>query len=164
MIIDDCQKDSLIIKRILAKEWPGLLVERVETATALSEALDQQEWDCIICDMVLPGFGAPAALDIIRKTGSDLPFIIVSANVNIADVISLLKAGANDFVRMDELARLVPAIARSMEDVEILRRQHQTEIKLKESEEQHRTLIEQSPFSIQVHSPHGEGRWLGIRY
>lgn len=39
--------------------------------------LERQEWRVAISDHKLPGFSAPAALEIIKSRGMDLPFIIV---------------------------------------------------------------------------------------
>jgi len=150
LIIDDSGKDALLVERTLRKEWPGLLADRVETGEALREALEKQGWDCVLCDMVIPGFSADEALDSIRKVASDLPFIIVSGVVHIEDVVSLLKKGAHDFVRKDDLARLIPTINKALEEVKNQKRQYQTELKLRESEERYRLLIEQSPFSILI--------------
>jgi len=150
LIIDDSGKDALLIERTLRKEWPGLLAERVETGAALRRALEKQSWDCVLCDMVIPGFSADEALDSIKKIASDLPFIIVTGMVHIEDVISLLKNGAHDFVRKDDLARLIPAINKAIEEVKNLKRQYQTEIKLREIEANFRAFTNQSAEGISV--------------
>jgi CheY-like chemotaxis protein len=50
--------------------------ERVETAAGMRAALMRQPWDLIICDFSLPRFSAPRALELLKQTGIDLPFII----------------------------------------------------------------------------------------
>jgi len=135
LFIDDSEKDARLIARTLRGHWPKLVLKRVDNAIAMREALKEQNWDCVLCDVVLPGFGATAALELFKQNGLELPFIVVSGMVAIEDAISLLKAGAHDFVRKGDLARLVPALEGAINDVENLRARNEAESHLSTSEE-----------------------------
>ncbi len=150
LIVDDSREDSLLIERALGKTWPGLAIERVDTSTGMRVALEKQTWDCIVCDMVIPEFGVSAALELVKETGSVSPFIIISGAVNIEDVIGLLKAGAHDFIRKDDLIRLVPAIERALADNEILKQKNQAEKAMIASEEKWRSITESSSDHIML--------------
>jgi signal transduction histidine kinase len=95
-------------------------------------ALDNEQWDAILCDYRLPGFGALAAVAIAQERGSDIPFIVVSGTVKEEAAVEALKAGAHDFIVKDRLARLVPAITRELKEAEIRceRRQALEDLKL----------------------------------
>ncbi|SEH05797.1 Uncharacterised protein [Candidatus Venteria ishoeyi] len=54
----------------------------------------------------------------------DIPFIIISGVIREEDSVSLLKAGAHDFISKENFARLVPAILRELGDT-AERHQHQ---------------------------------------
>ncbi len=127
LIINASAKDALLIERSLIKHWPGLASQRVENASAVHEAVEKKSWDCVFCDTGIPGFSAAAALGIIRQSRLDLPFIIVSDMINTEDAIGLLRAGADDIVRLEDPDRLVLAVERALRDANNLRLRMETE-------------------------------------
>ena len=90
------------------------MFERVETEATLAAALETQAWDLIICDFAMPQFNGPNALAIFRKSGLDIPFIVVSGMVGEEAVADMLKTGAHDFVVKGHQARLVAAVKREL--------------------------------------------------
>jgi putative nucleotidyltransferase with HDIG domain len=84
----------------------------------------------IICDYSLPQFGAQQALAVLKKSGNDLPFIIVSGTIGEESAVSALKAGAHDFIVKGSLARLIPAIQREMKDAGVRHERRQREREL----------------------------------
>jgi len=167
LIIDDSAEDSLLIERELRKQWPRLAVERVETATALLEALEQQTWDCILCDMIIPGFGVPQALELVNQKELSLPFIILSGVIVFEDALDLLKSGAHDFLRKDDMGRLVPAIIKTLHQLENVRLRDQAIEALKLSEERY-SLVESAvmdglwDWNIITHEDYLSERWKEI--
>jgi len=148
LIIDNSEKDTVQVESVLRKQWRKLICLRVESAAAVHAAIKEQTWDCVLCDMVIPGFGAPAALKILKKSKFYLPFIIISGHAKIKNAIDLLHKGAHDYVQKDELERLVPAIERGIKLVDSSRRRKQAESRLKESEEKFRGLFDNSEISV----------------
>ena len=51
-----------------------------------------------------------AALAVLKATGLDLPFIIVSGTIGEATAVEAMRAGAHDYVLKDNLGRLTPAM------------------------------------------------------
>lgn len=121
LIVEDSQDDALLLERHLRKGGYELVSKRVETAAAMKTALTRDEWDVVLCDHSLPGFDAPAALDLIKQMDLDIPFIIVSGKVSEEIAVSSMKAGAHDFLSKDNLTRLVPALEREMREAQIRR-------------------------------------------
>ncbi len=142
LMIEDSANDARLLERSLRKEWSDLIVQRVDTPEALEEALSTQEWDVVLSDENMPRFSAGAALDILKRRGLALPCIVVSGLLSMEGAVGLMKAGAHDFVRKDDLARLAPAIRREIRDAEVRRRRRQAELAVKESEEKYRRLVE----------------------
>jgi len=62
--------------------------------------------------------GAPAAQALAKELRPNLPLIIVSGEIDHL-AVSLIKAGARDYVQKAELARLVPVIDRVLRDTEL---------------------------------------------
>jgi DNA-binding NtrC family response regulator len=142
LLIEDSANDAWLLERSLRKEWSDLIVQRVDAPEALEEALSTRKWDVVLSDESMPRFSAGAALDILKRRGLELPFIVVSGFLSTEGAVGLMKAGAHDFVRKDDLARLAPAIHREIRDAEVRRRRRQAELAVKESEEKYRRLVE----------------------
>jgi DNA-binding NtrC family response regulator len=99
----------------------------VETPAAMRAALAHQEWDVITSDHAMPHFSAPAALALAKAIRPYVPFIVVSDELDLNLAMSLMKGGAQDYIPKQELARLVPAIARELREVEVRRARQRAE-------------------------------------
>jgi diguanylate cyclase (GGDEF)-like protein/PAS domain S-box-containing protein len=111
--------------------------ERVDTAAAMRAALAERTWDVIISDYAMPQFSAPAALTVLKESGFDLPFIIVSRNIGEDIAVAAMKAGAHDYIMKDNLARLTPAIERELREAIERAERKRAEEALRESEERY---------------------------
>src|SRR5437588_3422696 len=114
--VEDSERDMALLTRHLARAGYDLHSERVETPAALKAALGAREWDVILCDYSLPHFNALGALALLKETGLDVPFIIISGTIGEETAVEAMRAGAHDYLMKDNLARLVPAIERGMEE------------------------------------------------
>jgi len=114
LIVEDVERDAVLLVRELGRGGFDVAFERVETAEALSIALDRQAWDIIVSDYTLPTFGAPQALALVKERRIEIPFIIVSGTVDEETAVGAIRAGAHDFMAKGRLARLVPAIEREL--------------------------------------------------
>jgi PAS domain S-box-containing protein len=123
LIVEDSEEDTQLLLRHLESSGYEIAHERVETANSLSSALDQGSWDLVFCDFTMPHFSGLAALEIVKKRSFDLPFIFVSGTLGEDAAVEAMKAGADDYVMKNHLARLVPAMEREFREAN-LRRQH----------------------------------------
>ena len=85
-------------------------VVRVDTEAAFREALGQQAWDVVLSDFNLPGFNGLQAQQILKDSGQDLPFILVSGEIGEDTAVAAMRNGASDYLLKNNLARLVPAV------------------------------------------------------
>src|ERR671924_2126356 len=131
LIVDDSEDDALLLLRGLRREGFETDFERVETAQAMAAALAAQTWDIVISDYSMPDFSGLAALSVLKQTGPDLPFILVSRTVGEDLAVEAMKAGAHDYVMKGNLQRLTTAIERELRDVEVRRERNQAEEWLK---------------------------------
>ena len=156
LIVDDSVDDALLLLRQLKKGGYKPTYEQVDTADAMSEALDSQIWDAILCDYSMPNFSMHAALDLYKKKRLDLPFIIVSGTITDETAVAAMKAGAHDYIIKDNLARLSPAMDRELRETKVRHERRLAEYQLIKSEEKYRTLFEESRDAIYVSSKQGE--------
>ncbi len=131
LIVEDSEDDSLLILRELQKGGYLPVHERVETAESLQKSLEGHSWDLVLSDFRLPHFSGPAALALIKEMGFDLPFILISGAIGEINAVSVMKAGAHDFVVKGNWARLIPAVERELREAEIRRMRRQGEERLK---------------------------------
>lgn len=161
LLVEDYEDDALLLLRELRRGGYDPVSERVDTAEAMEAALDEREWDLVIADHSMPAFSSSAALELLRSKGfADLPFIIVSGQIGEQVAVEAMKAGAQDYIMKDNLARLNSAIERDLREAEGRRERRRAEEELKVSETRFRLMIEQSPLSIQIFSP--DGRTLRV--
>jgi CheY-like chemotaxis protein len=78
---EDSETDVELVMRELKRSGFEPMVDRIETAEGMNQALEKQEWDVILCDYSMPRFSAPAAFTLLKPKGLDIPFIIVSGTV-----------------------------------------------------------------------------------
>jgi len=142
LIIEDSEDDTLLLVHALKEGGLDFKYERVENRREMNDALKKEKWDAVISDYSLPRFSIQEALKLLRRMKLDIPFIVVSGVIGDEYIVELFKAGAHDFIRKDDLVRLVPALKRELKDAEIRHTQRQTVEKLWESEEKHRILFE----------------------
>ena len=140
LIADDSENDVLLLLRVLRKAGYEPVYERVWTAPAMKAALQRQAWDIVISDYEMPNFGGFEALQLLKESGHDLPFILVSAVISEETAVAAMKAGAHDYIMKRNLARLVPAIERELRDAQTRVARKAAETALRQSEEQLRQV------------------------
>ncbi len=156
LIVEDSEDDLQLLLHTLKREGYDLVYEQVDTIAALLTALEQQPWEIIICDYVMPGFTAPTVLSILKEKGLDIPFIISSGIVDEETAVTALKQGAHDFVSKSKLSRLVPAIERELREAEVRRQHRQTEAALRKNEARYRSLVTATAQVIWIANAQGE--------
>ena len=127
LAVEDSENDTQLILSELRRGGYDVEYSRVETSSAMQAALSHKVWDIILCDYTMPQFTAMEALMILKESGLDLPFIVISGTIGEETAVTTLKAGAHDFLLKGRLARLIPAIQRELRDAKTRRLHRQVE-------------------------------------
>jgi PAS domain S-box-containing protein len=143
LVVEDSIDDTDLIVREIQRGGYSVDFERVETKKTMEEALAERQWDVILSDYSMPKFSVMGALETLRASGLDIPFLVVSGTISEEMAVTALKAGAHDFLLKGNLARLIPAIEREMREAEI-RRFH------REAESRYQLLVERLPIIVYV--------------
>ena len=142
LIVEDSEEDTLLIARELKRGGFDPIHERVETAEAMKAALSKKTWDLMLADYSMPHFSGLEALKLLKESGLDIPFIIVSGSIGEDTAVAAMKAGANDYLMKNKLARLVPAIEQELREAEVRRKLRESQNALQESEKRYRQVVE----------------------
>lgn len=114
LVVDDSEDDVFLLGRALAKWGMKVRCERVDNASAMRAALCAPGWDIVISDHRMPGFDSAAALQVLKESGCDLPFVIYSGVITDQQAFSSMLDGVSDYVPKGNFARLVPVITREL--------------------------------------------------
>ncbi|HET9051877.1 MAG TPA: response regulator transcription factor, partial [Candidatus Dormibacteraeota bacterium] len=96
LVIDD---ESLIRKTVrLTCEKEGYAVEEADTGRSALEKLEIVKPDIVLLDLMLPDISGFDVCRDIRRSGSRVPVIILSAKTEEIDVVVGLEIGADDYI------------------------------------------------------------------
>ncbi|MBI3546058.1 MAG: EAL domain-containing protein [Gammaproteobacteria bacterium] len=131
LLVEDSADDAELLLAELRRGGFAPEARRVETPEDMRSALQDENWDMIVADYSMPRFSATAALRLLRRTGLDLPFIIVSGTIGEATAVAAMKAGAHDYLVKSDLTRLVPAVQRELREAMVRRERNNAEAQIK---------------------------------
>ena len=101
--------------------------------------------ELVLADFNLPQFDAMKALAILKESGLDIPFIIVSGSIGEQAAVDSMRGGAHDYIFKDNLSRLAAAATRELEAADqrrtSTRAREESEAALQESESRFRGLF-----------------------
>jgi PAS domain S-box-containing protein len=155
LFVEDSEDDVKILLLELRKGGYDPIYKRVQTAEDLRESLLYGEWEIVISDYRMPGFSGMDAHAILKESGCDLPFILVSGTIGEEAAVEAMRAGAHDYVMKDNLKRLLPAVQRELQEVVERRSRRQAEAALRESEERFRAMADSAPVLMWVSEADG---------
>ena len=116
LMVEDSDDDAQLILLELRRGGYAPSCHRIQTRSAFETALESSEWEVIISDHNIPGYGGLMALADLRATGKDVPFILVTGTIGEAGAVSAMKAGAQDYVLKGDLSRLPVAVDRELRE------------------------------------------------
>ena len=119
LVIEDEESDYKLLVRHLQSEGLDFEAFRVSRAQALKEALRSRDWQLVITDYTLPDIDVRNKLHWIKGKLPNVPVIMVSGTIGEELAVDLLKAGLEEFVSKQNLARLIPAIQRALEGAKL---------------------------------------------
>ena len=99
LIADDDAVQRRLVENMVQKcGYETAVVESGDAAVELLTGPDGQGIDCLVLDLVMPGLDGMGVLAKVREAGLNLPVIVQTAHGGIDNVVSAMRAGAQDFV------------------------------------------------------------------
>jgi DNA-binding NtrC family response regulator len=99
LIADDDAVQRRLVENMVQKcGYEALVVDSGDAAVELLTAPDAQAIDAVVLDLVMPGLDGLGVLSKMREAGLSIPVIVQTAHGGIDNVVSAMRAGAQDFV------------------------------------------------------------------
>ena len=116
LMVEDSEDEAFLLYSELNARGVRLDWTRVDNGPDLRRSLGERDWDIIICDHNMPGFDSSAALEIVKASGKDIPFIIYSGQISDQQAVSAMHEGVQDYIDKGNYARLMPVIERELKN------------------------------------------------
>ncbi|RPI31533.1 MAG: GAF domain-containing protein [Chloroflexota bacterium] len=127
LLVEDSENDAFMLLRQLRRGGYEVVCCQVDNPEAMQSALDAREWDIVIADDGVAGFGGFDALHILKERGLDVPFILVAEMVCEDTAENAMEAGVDDYVSKSHLTRLLPAVERQMREMLVCRERNRAD-------------------------------------
>ncbi len=117
--LEDVPTDAMLVTYALEKA--GLKFEKldVDTKEAYTAGLNSFKPDIILSDHSLPDFKSPEALAVLKESGLNVPFILITSTISEEFAVSIMQMGAADYILKDRLQRLPNAVLNAIEKYKI---------------------------------------------
>ena len=113
IVEDDTSIREMLVRNLKTESFAVDSTDDGEHGSFLART---SEYDLIILDCVLPKKDGPTICAELRASGKTVPILIISARVSVADKVTLLNLGADDYITKpfsyDELVARVRALKR----------------------------------------------------
>ncbi|WP_374562092.1 response regulator [Ideonella sp.] len=147
--IEDSELDHELAMAHLRRGGAQVQALRVDSELAFRAAL-RERWDVILSDFNIPGFSGLHALDILRESGVQVPFILVSGEIGEDVAVQAMRNGAADYLLKANLARLAPATEHAIDAFETLRARQRADRELAASRQRLSELAQHLQTSVEM--------------
>ncbi|KKK08917.1 MULTISPECIES: response regulator transcription factor [Bacillus] len=96
LVVEDEKKIARVLSLELEYEGYGVTVQ--DTGMKGLQALEEESFDLVLLDVMLPELSGLEVLRRVRKTNTATPIILITARGSVPDKVSGLDLGANDYI------------------------------------------------------------------
>jgi signal transduction histidine kinase len=147
--LEDSEFDHALTLAQLKRGGLKVAMQRIDSEPEFLRALEQ-DWDAIISDYNLPGFSGLVALDLLKASGRDIPFLLLSGEIGEDAAVEAMRNGSADYLPKNNMARLVPALLHAVDANETRRAHQRADRELGESKQRLRELAQHLQTSIEA--------------
>lgn len=113
--LEDVPTDAELVGRELKRSAINFERLVVDNKQDYLRALTEYAPDIILSDHSLPSFNSTEALKLLKESGLNIPFILITATVSEEFAVNVIKEGAADYILKDRMQRLPAAIHNAIE-------------------------------------------------
>lgn len=127
LIIGHSEADVNQLSADFSRSGKQLIYQHANSLPDVRSALDTSSWDAVIAEYSMTGFDALQVLDLLKIRHQATPFILYTSITDEQVVLSALRNGASDCVPKGHSTRLILAINRGFELMDLKRRKRQAD-------------------------------------
>ncbi|MFZ5756965.1 MAG: EAL domain-containing protein [Pseudomonadota bacterium] len=142
LLLHESQDEAELLLNTLRKAGKATRADFARNEESLVTLLKGAEWDALIARPSVGGCTPDKAVAQVRKSGREIPVIVLSDDNQSATILAGLKAGARDVVPRGETERLLLVLDREMGNLSVLREKRRLEGDLRESEKRSEMLLD----------------------
>jgi len=162
LLVDD--KPELLKSLSEVVRLHGHQVTEALGGKAALEMLDSREFDVVLLDLIMPDVSGHDVLEFATARKLSAQFIVVSGDSSFDGVKNALTCGASEFVKKPyEAAELIAALERALSRRRLEKSNQLMEERLKESEQLHRFIVNNSPDLVYMLDRNGCFEFLNNR-
>lgn len=146
--LEDSELDHELILAQLRRSGLDIELHRVDAEPEFLRALEG-DWDAIVSDYNLPGFSGLVALDLLKASDLQVPFLLLSGEIGEDAAVEAMRNGASDYLLKNNMARLAPALLHAVDANETRRARLAADRELDESKQRLRELAQHLQTSVE---------------
>ncbi len=124
------------------------VIRRASTLSDFERELEEERFDLILSDYVLPDGHGAQALDFCRIRFPSVPFLLLSARTGADLADKLMEHGAADYILKTDLVRFVPSILRALRGYRESAALREAQARIRRDQANFRALIENTADAI----------------
>jgi PAS domain S-box-containing protein len=148
LILEHSKQDAELMLHELKEAGLSIYHRLAENEEEFQRALKEESFDVILSDYRLPSWTGLDALKALKKTGRDIPFILVTGTLGEEAAVECIKQGVNDYVLKGRISRLPIVLQRAIGEKALREENARALEALRVSEARNRDFIENSSYGI----------------
>jgi diguanylate cyclase (GGDEF)-like protein/PAS domain S-box-containing protein len=152
---EDVPADAELYLRVLQEAGYQIAADVVSTREEFARKLESGSYDVVLSDYRMPGWSGTDALEVLKRSAKDIPFLLVTGTIGEEAAAECIKQGAADYILKDRPTRLPTAIRRALEEKAARDVRARIEEALHQAEEKYRRIFEQAVVGIFQTTPDG---------
>ncbi len=162
LLVDDKPELLKSLSEVVALH--GYHVTEALGGRAALDLLDAHEYDVVLLDLIMPDVNGHDVLEFAAARELQAKFVVVSGDASFTGVKRALTCGAFDFVKKPyEATELIATLEKALSHRRLERSNHMMEERLKDSEELHRFIVNNSPDLVYMLDRNGCFEFLNDR-
>lgn len=121
LVIEDEAAIRRVLVKILSEESDSYQLEEAEDGLRGLEAVKNNDYDLVLCDIKMPKMDGVEVLEAARKIKPEIPFIMISGHGDLETAVGTMRAGAFDYIsKPPDLNRLLTTVRNALDRKELV--------------------------------------------
>ncbi|MFY7670107.1 sigma-54-dependent transcriptional regulator [Tenacibaculum sp. MEBiC06402] len=121
LIIEDEAAIRRVLKKIISEESDSYQVEEAEDGLEGIEAIKNNDYDLVLCDIKMPKMDGVEVLEKAKKIKPETPIVMISGHGDLDTAVNTMRLGAFDYIsKPPDLNRLLNTVRNALDRKELV--------------------------------------------